>query len=70
MIEDTTAKKVDETIEALCDWIQSELPVTGSMSADAIVPEIVKALAVLVAVRGHVGGEKDERSNKNNPCAQ
>ena len=52
MIEDTTAKKVDETIEALCDWIQSELPVTGSMSADAIVPEIVKALAVLVAVRG------------------
>ncbi len=52
MREDTTAKKVDETIEALCDWIQSELPVTGSMSADAIVPEIVKALAVLIAARG------------------
>ena len=51
-MDDKTAKKVDETIEKLCDWIQSELPVTGSMSADAIVPEVVKALAELVAARG------------------
>ena len=44
-------EKVDETIDAICDWIQSELKGTGSMENSMILPKTIKALAELVAAR-------------------
>lgn len=43
--------KVDKTIDAICDWIQSELKGTGSMENSMILPETIKALAELVTAR-------------------
>lgn len=40
--------KVDETIEALCDWIQKQL-VDGKCDASHQVSDMVKALAELVS---------------------
>lgn len=43
--------KVDKTIDAICDWIQSELKGTGSMENSMILPETIKDLAELVTAR-------------------
>ena len=44
-------ENVDETIDAICVWIQSELKGMGSMTMNTILPETIKALADLVAAR-------------------
>lgn len=42
--------KVDETIEALCDWIQVELKSDSCMERN-VLAEMVNALANLIASR-------------------
>ena len=44
-----TVEKVNETIEVLCDWIQTQLA-DGKCDASHQVSEMVKALAELVSV--------------------
>lgn len=48
-MKSSTGDKVDETIEVVCDWIQSEIkePQTFGMS----IANTIKALADLVAAR-------------------
>ena len=51
-------KKVDETIEAICDWIQKELEERSARKAGSIMPEMVSSLAELISAResGMVSG--------------
>lgn len=41
-------KKVEETINALCDWIQAELKNASSMQTESILPAVIEATAKLV----------------------
>lgn len=45
--------KVDETIDAICDWIQVELKSPNAIQGNSIIPELTKALAELVSARGN-----------------
>lgn len=44
-------EKVDQTINAVCEWIQENLTKTSCMTPTTIMPEMVKALAELVSAR-------------------
>lgn len=44
-------QKVDETIDALCDWIQDGLKDVNAVQEWNIMPDMVKALAELVSAR-------------------
>ena len=52
-------KKVDETIEAICDWIRKELNDASLMESGDLL-EMAKALAVLVSAR-----DPDARTSDN-----
>lgn len=41
-------EKVDQTINAVCEWIQENLTDIGCMESTVVMPEMVKALAELV----------------------
>ena len=40
--------KVNETINALCDWIQRELKNASSIQTESILPAVIEATAKLV----------------------
>lgn len=40
--------KVNETIKALCDWIQTELKNASSVQTESILPAVIEATAKLV----------------------
>ena len=44
-------KKVDETIEAVCDWVQRTCKEEIVLPENATLPRMVKALAELVSAR-------------------
>ena len=41
-------KKVEETINALCDWIQKELKNASSVETESILPAVIEATAKLI----------------------
>lgn len=41
-------KKVVETINALCDWVQEELENIDGNDKESIVPEMIEALTELI----------------------
>ena len=41
-------KKVVETINALCDWIQAELENASSVQTESILPAVIEATAKLI----------------------
>lgn len=41
-------KKVVETINALCDWIQNELESIDGNDKESIMPEMIEALTELI----------------------
>ena len=41
-------KKVVETINALCDWVQEELENIDGNDKESIMPEMIEALAELI----------------------
>lgn len=41
-------EKVNETIIALCDWIQKELKNTSSRQAESIFPDMIQATVNLI----------------------
>lgn len=49
-------QKVDETINAICDWIQKDLKIEGF---DRDTAEMIKALAALVSARKTPGHPMD-----------
>ena len=51
-------KKVDETIETICDWIRKELN-DASLMESGDLPEMTKALAELVSVNKPDAGTND-----------
>lgn len=40
--------KINETINALCDWIQAELKNVSSVDTESILPAVIDATAKLV----------------------
>lgn len=44
-------EKVDEAIDAICDWIQKEVKSPNAIQSNSIIPELTKALAELVSAR-------------------
>ena len=40
--------KINETINALCDWIQAELKNASSVDTESILPAVIEATAKLV----------------------
>lgn len=55
--------KVDETIEAICDWIQEELDeYYCDQKNNNILPEMIKSLAMLTSANGHTGRDKGGKS--------
>ena len=47
-------KKVIETINALCDWIQKELKNASSVQTESILPAVIEATANLVEQANHI----------------
>ena len=47
-------KKVIETINALCDWIQTELKNASSVDTASILPAVIEATAILVEQANHI----------------
>lgn len=47
-------KKVIETINALCDWIQTELENASSVDTASILPAVIEATANLVEQANHI----------------
>ena len=41
-------KKLAETINALCDWVQKELESIDGNDKESIMPEMIEALAELI----------------------
>ncbi|MBF1197667.1 MAG: hypothetical protein HXM15_09580 [Fusobacterium periodonticum] len=41
-------KKLAETINALCDWVQNELESIDGNDKESIVPEMIEALTELI----------------------
>ena len=41
-------KKLVETINALCDWVQNELESIDGTDKESIVPEMIEALTELI----------------------
>ena len=46
--ENYMEKKVIETINALCDWVQKELENIDGTDKESIVPEMIEALTELI----------------------
>ena len=46
--EERMEKKVIETINALCDWVQKELENIDGTDKESIVPEMIEALTELI----------------------
>ncbi len=44
-------ENVDRTIDTLCEWIQKELKQSSGNTELAVIPEMAKALAVLVSAK-------------------
>lgn len=47
-------KKVIETVNALCDWIQKELKNASSVDTASILPAVIEATAKLVEQANHI----------------
>lgn len=47
-------KKVVETVNALCDWIQKELKNASSVDTGSILPAVIEATAKLVEQANHI----------------
>lgn len=47
-------KKLVETINALCDWIQTELKNASSVQTESILPAVIEATANLVEQANHI----------------
>lgn len=47
-------KKLVETINALCDWIQKELENVRGTYAESILPAVIEATAKLVEQANHI----------------
>ena len=47
-------KKLVETINALCDWIQTELKNASSVQTESILPAVIEATAKLVEQANHI----------------
>ena len=47
-------KKVIETINTLCDWIQKELENVRGTYAESILPAVIEATAKLVEQANHI----------------
>ena len=47
-------KKVIETVNALCDWIQKELKNASSVQTESILPAMIEATAKLVEQANHI----------------
>ena len=47
-------KKLVETINALCDWVQKELENIDGTDKESIVPEMIEATAKLVEQANHI----------------
>lgn len=52
--EERMDKKVVETINALCDWIQTELKNASSVQTESILPAVIEATANLVEQANHI----------------
>ena len=52
--EERMEKKVIETINALCDWIQTELKNASSVQTESILPAVIEATAKLVEQANHI----------------
>ena len=52
--EERMEKKVIETINALCDWIQAELKNASSVQTESILPAVIEATAKLVEQANHI----------------
>lgn len=52
--EERMDKKVVETINALCDWIQAELKNASSVQTESILPAVIEATANLVEQANHI----------------
>ena len=52
--EERMEKKVIETINALCDWIQTELKNASSVQTESILPAVIEATANLVEQANHI----------------
>lgn len=46
--EERMDKKIVETINALCDWIQAELKNASSVQTESILPAVIEATAKLI----------------------
>ena len=46
--EERMEKKVIETINALCDWVQKELESIDGNDKESIMPEMIEALTELI----------------------
>lgn len=46
--EERMDKKIVETINALCDWIQKELKNASSVQTESILPAVIEATAKLI----------------------
>ena len=46
--EERMDKKIVETINALCDWVQKELENIDGTDKESIVPEMIEALTELI----------------------
>ena len=46
--------KINETINALCDWIQAELKNASSVDTESILPAVIEATANLVEQANHI----------------
>ena len=42
--------KINETINALCDWIQEKLKNASSVQTESILPAVIEATAKLIEV--------------------
>lgn len=47
-------RKVLGTINALCDWIQTELKNASSVQTESILPAVIEATAKLVEQANHI----------------
>ena len=52
--EERMDKKIVETINALCDWVQKELENIDGNDKESIVPAMIEATANLVEQANHI----------------
>lgn len=47
-------EKIDQTIEAICEHIQSEVKDNPTVTVDTVMAEYIKSLAALITAREHL----------------